>query len=34
MPILTEQKRQHSLAGRTTFSVLLFQDLAVAPRSW
>ncbi|WP_411288338.1 cation:proton antiporter [Phenylobacterium sp.] len=31
MPILTEQKRQHSLAGRTTFSVLLFQDLAVAP---
>jgi CPA2 family monovalent cation:H+ antiporter-2 len=31
MPILTERKRQHSLAGRTTFSVLLFQDLAVAP---
>ena len=31
MPILTEQKRQHSLAGRTTFAVLLFQDLAVAP---
>ncbi|WP_374469154.1 cation:proton antiporter [Phenylobacterium sp.] len=31
MPILTEQKRQHALAGRTTFSVLLFQDLAVAP---
>ncbi|HEY3695031.1 cation:proton antiporter [Phenylobacterium sp.] len=31
MPILTEHKRQHSLAGRTTFSVLLFQDLAVAP---
>jgi CPA2 family monovalent cation:H+ antiporter-2 len=31
MPILAEQKRQHSLAGRTTFSVLLFQDLAVAP---
>ena len=31
MPILTEQKRQHSLAGRATFSVLLFQDLAVAP---
>jgi CPA2 family monovalent cation:H+ antiporter-2 len=28
MPILTEQKRQHSLAGRATFSVLLFQDLA------
>lgn len=31
MPILSEQKRQHSMAGRTTFSVLLFQDLAVAP---
>jgi CPA2 family monovalent cation:H+ antiporter-2 len=31
MPILTEQKRQHSVAGRATFSVLLFQDLAVAP---
>jgi len=31
MPILTEQKRQHSQAGRATFSVLLFQDLAVAP---
>ena len=31
MPILAEQKRQHSVAGRTTFSVLLFQDLAVAP---
>jgi len=31
MPILTEGKRQHSLAGRATFSVLLFQDLAVAP---
>src|SRR5206468_9912150 len=31
MPILAEQKRQHALAGRTTFSVLLFQDLAVAP---
>jgi CPA2 family monovalent cation:H+ antiporter-2 len=31
MPILAEQKRQHSMAGRTTFSVLLFQDLAVAP---
>jgi len=31
MPILTEQKRQHSQAGRVTFSVLLFQDLAVAP---
>jgi CPA2 family monovalent cation:H+ antiporter-2 len=31
MPILTEHRRQHSTAGRTTFSVLLFQDLAVAP---
>jgi CPA2 family monovalent cation:H+ antiporter-2 len=31
MPSLTEQKRQHSQAGRATFSVLLFQDLAVAP---
>mgnify|MGYP003385783728 CR=1 FL=1 len=31
MPILTEQKRQHTMAGRATFSILLFQDLAVAP---
>ncbi|HVI31144.1 monovalent cation:proton antiporter-2 (CPA2) family protein [Phenylobacterium sp.] len=31
MPVLTEQKRQHAVAGRVTFSVLLFQDLAVAP---
>ncbi len=31
MEILTEQKRQHSKAGRAVFSVLLFQDLAVAP---
>jgi monovalent cation:H+ antiporter-2, CPA2 family len=31
MPILAERKRQHSVAGRATFSVLLFQDLAVAP---
>ncbi|MFN3584040.1 cation:proton antiporter [Phenylobacterium sp.] len=31
MPILGDQKRQHSLAGRVTFSVLLFQDLVVAP---
>ncbi|MDP3175290.1 MAG: cation:proton antiporter [Phenylobacterium sp.] len=31
MPILAERKRQHSQAGRATFSVLLFQDLAVAP---
>jgi monovalent cation:H+ antiporter-2, CPA2 family len=31
MPLLAEAKRQHSVAGRTTFAVLLFQDLAVAP---
>jgi len=31
MPLLAERKRQHSAAGRATFSVLLFQDLAVAP---
>jgi CPA2 family monovalent cation:H+ antiporter-2 len=31
MPSLAEHKRQHSLAGRAVFSVLLFQDLAVAP---
>lgn len=31
MPGLVDNKRQHSLAGRATFSVLLFQDLAVAP---
>lgn len=31
MPLLAEQKRQHSRAGRATFSVLLLQDLAVAP---
>ena len=31
MQILAEHKRQHSAAGRATFSVLLFQDLAVAP---
>lgn len=31
MPILLETKRQHSEAGRSVFSVLLFQDLAVAP---
>jgi CPA2 family monovalent cation:H+ antiporter-2 len=31
MPILAEQKRQHVQAGRAVFSVLLFQDLAVAP---
>lgn len=31
MQILVDEKRQHSQAGRATFSVLLFQDLAVAP---
>ena len=31
MPLLAEAKRQHSRAGRATFAVLLFQDLAVAP---
>ncbi len=31
MPLLAERKRQHSQAGRATFAVLLFQDLAVAP---
>jgi CPA2 family monovalent cation:H+ antiporter-2 len=31
MPSLVELKRQHTVAGRATFSVLLFQDLAVAP---
>jgi CPA2 family monovalent cation:H+ antiporter-2 len=31
MPSLAEQKRLHSEVGRATFSVLLFQDLAVAP---
>ncbi|HEX2559604.1 cation:proton antiporter, partial [Phenylobacterium sp.] len=31
MQILADEKRQHSQAGRATFSVLLFQDLAVAP---
>ena len=31
MPLLAESKRQHSQSGRATFSVLLFQDLAVAP---
>ena len=31
MQVLADQKRQHSQAGRATFSVLLFQDLAVAP---
>jgi CPA2 family monovalent cation:H+ antiporter-2 len=31
MPLLAEQKRQFSGPGRATFSVLLLQDLAVAP---
>ena len=31
MPLLAERKRQHSQAGRATFAVLLFQDMAVAP---
>jgi CPA2 family monovalent cation:H+ antiporter-2 len=31
MQILIDRRRQHSTAGRATFSVLLFQDLAVAP---
>ena len=31
MPLLAERNRQHSQSGRAIFSVLLFQDLAVAP---
>jgi CPA2 family monovalent cation:H+ antiporter-2 len=31
VPVLVESKRFHSAAGRASFSVLLFQDLAVAP---
>ena len=31
LPVLAEQKRLSSAAGRTSFSALLFQDLAVAP---
>jgi CPA2 family monovalent cation:H+ antiporter-2 len=31
LPMLVESKRLHSGAGRASFSVLLFQDLAVAP---
>ncbi|MDZ4319394.1 MAG: cation:proton antiporter [Phenylobacterium sp.] len=31
MPVLIEQRRHHSTTGRATFSILLFQDLAVAP---
>jgi CPA2 family monovalent cation:H+ antiporter-2 len=31
LPVLAERKRLQSAAGRAAFSVLLFQDLAVAP---
>lgn len=31
MPVLSERKRLHSAAGRSIFSVLLFQDLIAAP---
>src|ERR1700728_1563846 len=31
IPMLVESKRLHSAAGRASFAVLLFQDLAVAP---
>ncbi len=31
VPSMAERKRLHTSAGRATFSVLLFQDLAVAP---
>jgi monovalent cation:H+ antiporter-2, CPA2 family len=31
MPLLAERKRLHTEVGRATFSVLLLQDLAVAP---
>lgn len=31
IPVLAETRRLHSEGGRATFSVLLFQDLAVAP---
>ena len=31
LPVLAEQKRLGTPAGRTSFAVLLFQDLAVAP---
>jgi K+:H+ antiporter len=31
LPVLAEYKRLNSTAGRASFSVLLFQDLAVAP---
>ncbi|MET0314874.1 MAG: cation:proton antiporter, partial [Hansschlegelia sp.] len=31
LPTLAERKRLHIVSGRTSFAVLLFQDLAVAP---
>ena len=31
VPVMVERKRLHAEGGRATFSVLLFQDLAVAP---
>ena len=31
LPVLAEQRRLNAPAGRTSFAVLLFQDLAVAP---
>ncbi|GEP00703.1 cation:proton antiporter domain-containing protein [Methylobacterium haplocladii] len=31
LPVLAEQKRLNTPSGRTSFAVLLFQDLAVAP---
>ena len=31
MPVLAEKKRLNTLSGRAIFSVLLFQDLLVAP---
>lgn len=31
MPVLAESKRLHGTAGRATFSILLAQDMAVAP---
>ncbi len=31
LPVLAEQRRLNTPAGRTSFAVLLFQDLAVAP---
>jgi CPA2 family monovalent cation:H+ antiporter-2 len=31
VPILAARKRLHTASGRTAFSILLFQDLAVAP---